>query len=95
MLFEREREAQTVNHKLGRLLRPGVGVYFTVMAVFCAATLLGALGGGLGLFALGVLLDADLWRSPKSLLGTLARALCMAAMPLMPSSANRASPLLS
>jgi len=29
-----------VNHKLGRLLRPGVGAYFTVMASFCAATLL-------------------------------------------------------
>ena len=29
-----------MNHKLGRLLRPGVGAYFTVMALFCAATLL-------------------------------------------------------
>ncbi len=29
-----------MNHKLGRLLRPGVGAYFTVMASFCAATLL-------------------------------------------------------
>ena len=29
-----------MNHRLGRLLRPGVGVYFTIMAIFCAATLL-------------------------------------------------------
>ena len=29
-----------MNHRLGRLLRPGVGAYFTVMAAFCAATLL-------------------------------------------------------
>ena len=29
-----------MNHKLGRLLRPGMGAYFTVMALFCAATLL-------------------------------------------------------
>ena len=29
-----------MNKKLGRLLRPGVGVYFVVMAVFCAAALL-------------------------------------------------------
>ncbi len=29
-----------MNKKLGRLLRPGVGVYFAVMAVFCAAALL-------------------------------------------------------
>ena len=35
-----EREAKAVNHRLGRLLRPGVGAYFTMMAVFCAATLL-------------------------------------------------------
>ena len=29
-----------MNNKLGRLLRPGMGVYFMVMASFCAATLL-------------------------------------------------------
>jgi len=29
-----------VNRKLGRLLRPGMGAYFFVMAAFCAATLL-------------------------------------------------------
>ncbi len=35
------------------------------------------------LFAMGVLLDGDLWRGPGFLLGTLARALCAAAMPLL------------
>ena len=34
------KEAEIVNHRLGRLLRPGVGVYVTIMAIFCAATLL-------------------------------------------------------
>ena len=29
-----------MKHKLGRLLRPGMGVYFVVMAAFCAAALL-------------------------------------------------------
>ena len=29
-----------MNHKLGRLLRPGMGIYFSVMALFCAVTLL-------------------------------------------------------
>ena len=29
-----------MNRKLGRLLRPGMGAYFFVMAAFCAATLL-------------------------------------------------------
>ena len=29
-----------MNKRLGKLLRPGVGVYFVVMALFCAATLL-------------------------------------------------------
>ena len=29
-----------MKHKLGRLLRPGMGVYFLVMAAFCAAALL-------------------------------------------------------
>ena len=29
-----------MNNKLGRMLRPGMGVYFTVMALFCAVTLL-------------------------------------------------------
>ncbi len=29
-----------MNHKLEKLLRPGVGGYFTIMAVFCGATLL-------------------------------------------------------
>ena len=29
-----------MNRKLSRLLRPGMGAYFFVMAAFCAATLL-------------------------------------------------------
>ena len=29
-----------MNRKLGRLLRPGMGAYFSIMAAFCAATLL-------------------------------------------------------
>lgn len=29
-----------MNRKLGRLLRPGMGAYFFVMAAFCAAALL-------------------------------------------------------
>ena len=29
-----------MNKRLGKLLRPGVGMYFVVMALFCAATLL-------------------------------------------------------
>jgi len=29
-----------VNNRIGRLLRPGMGVYFVVMALFCAAALL-------------------------------------------------------
>ena len=29
-----------MNHKLGRMLRPGMGLYFSVMALFCAVTLL-------------------------------------------------------
>ena len=28
-----------MNRKLGRLLRPGMGVYFVVLAAFCAAAL--------------------------------------------------------
>ena len=28
-----------MNHRLGRMLRPSVGAYFVIMAVFCAATL--------------------------------------------------------
>ena len=35
---ERGRK-QAVNRKLGRLLRPGMGVYFVVLAAFCAAAL--------------------------------------------------------
>lgn len=35
------------------------------------------------LFAVGVLLDGEMWRSPAMLAGTLARALCAAAMPLV------------
>ena len=34
------RRRTRVNRKLGRLLRPGMGVYFFVMAAFCAAALL-------------------------------------------------------
>ena len=29
-----------MNRKLGKLLRPGMGMYFVVMAAFCAAALL-------------------------------------------------------
>ena len=29
-----------MDNKLGRLLRPGMGIYFVVMACFCGATLL-------------------------------------------------------
>ena len=29
-----------MNRKLGRLLRPGMGIYFFVMAAFCVAALL-------------------------------------------------------
>ena len=32
-------EALTVNKRLGRLLRPGMGLYFMVMAAFCAVAL--------------------------------------------------------
>lgn len=35
----RIEEAETVNKKLGRLIQPGMGVYFIVMAAFCIATL--------------------------------------------------------
>ena len=35
-----KEEADTMNRKLGRLLRPGMGMYFFVMAAFCAAALL-------------------------------------------------------
>ena len=35
-----EKEAEPVKDNLGRLLRPGVGIYFVVMAMFCAFTLL-------------------------------------------------------
>ena len=34
------RRRMTVNRKLGRLLRPGMGMYFLIMAAFCAAALL-------------------------------------------------------
>ncbi len=35
----RIEEAETVNKKLERLIQPGMGVYFIVMAAFCVATL--------------------------------------------------------
>lgn len=35
----RIEEADTVNKKIGRLIQPGVGVYFLVMVVFCIAAL--------------------------------------------------------
>ena len=38
--MEQEEGAECVNRRLYRLLKPGVGGYFTIMAVFCAATLL-------------------------------------------------------
>ena len=38
-VYQAEKEAESVNKKLGRLLRPGVGVYFVVMALFCGAAL--------------------------------------------------------
>ncbi len=34
------KEAEAVDRNLGKLLRPGVGIYFVVMLAFCAATLL-------------------------------------------------------
>ena len=34
-----KRRRALLNNKLGRLLRPGMGVYFVVMALFCAAAL--------------------------------------------------------
>ena len=37
--YQPEKEAQTVNNKLRRLLRPGAGGYFVVMALFCSAAL--------------------------------------------------------
>ena len=37
--YQPEMEAEIVNKRLGRLLRPGVGAYFVVMALFCAAAL--------------------------------------------------------
>jgi len=49
-----------VNRRMGRLLRPGVGVYFSIMALFCAATLLAgnywlaAAESGVTLLAFGV-----------------------------------------
>ena len=36
----KSRRRRKVNRKLGRMLRPGMGSYFFVMAAFCAATLL-------------------------------------------------------
>ena len=39
-IWRKKKEAGTLKHRLGRLLRPGVGAYFSVMAAFCAATLL-------------------------------------------------------
>ena len=39
-IWRKKKEAVTLKHRLGRLLRPGVGAYFSVMAAFCAATLL-------------------------------------------------------
>ena len=38
-VYQAEKEAETVNKKLGRLFRPGVGGYFVVMALFCGAAL--------------------------------------------------------
>ena len=33
------KEAGSMGHRLDKLLRPGVGVYFVVMACFCAGAL--------------------------------------------------------
>ena len=38
--YQPDQEAKSVDHKLGKLFRPGVGGYFAVLAIFCAATLL-------------------------------------------------------
>ena len=37
--ISQEKEAENLNHQLGRLLRPGMGLYFVVMALFCVAAL--------------------------------------------------------
>jgi len=39
MGISRMKEALAVNKRLGRLLRPGLGVYYVAMALFCAAAL--------------------------------------------------------
>ena len=46
--YAKMQEARIVNKKLGRLLNPGMKLYFYVMAGFCLATLL------LGQFLLAV-----------------------------------------
>lgn len=38
--ISQKKEAEKLNHQLGRLLRPGMGLYFVVMAFFCVAALL-------------------------------------------------------
>ena len=72
-----------MNHSLGRLLRPGVGVYFTMMGVFCAATLvageywLAAMEAAMILAAFGVYVlhrnrrDRNLKNYLRSVPGTL------------------------
>ena len=72
-----------MSHRLGRLLRPGVGVYFSMMAIFCAATLvvgqywLAAAEAGLILAAFGVYVlhrnrrDRNLKNYLRSVPGTL------------------------
>ena len=72
-----------MSHRLGRLLRPGVGVYFSIMVIFCAATLvvgqywLAAAEAGLTLAAFGVYVvhrnrrDRNLKNYLRSVPGTL------------------------
>ena len=34
------KEADAVNNRIGRLLRPGMGAYFAIMGLFCVAALI-------------------------------------------------------
>lgn len=67
------------------LCRLSILLYTVWLLIPCVQTTGRAATGALavGLFAVGVMLDGEMWRSPKTLLGTLARAAGMAAMPLI------------
>ena len=77
----------TLQTKAGRwsviLCNASVLLYVIWLLVPAVQTTGGAITGAaaVGLFALGVLLDADTWKTDA--LGLIARALCMAAMPLL------------